>query len=172
MDTNPLLKELIENELLLVVLNSSTSIGLQASLTTCLKHSPVTSDDAILLYCSDNKVKAMEDSIQFSPELFRVQKSIIVSEPIVTFQEMIKMQLAAEGRYIDSARSDADSVQSDYVRQKLRTMESQKSLRKDASSANYLGVNTMQRQGTGRSDNAAGRGLTSKPTSQGTKSVR
>ena len=102
LDSNPLLRELIENELLLVVINSSTSIGLQSSLTTCLKHSPVTSDDAILLYCSNNKVKAMEDSIQFSPELFRVQKSIIVSEPIVTFQEMIKMQLAAEGRYIDS----------------------------------------------------------------------
>ena len=51
----------------------------------------MTDDEAILLYCSDNKVKAMEDSIQFSPELFRVQKSIIVSEPILTFQDMIKM---------------------------------------------------------------------------------
>ena len=91
LDSNPLLKELCENELLLVVLNSSTSQGLQLTLSNILRHSPVTDDEAILLYCSDNKVKAMEDSIQFSPELFRVQKSIIVSEPILTFQDMIKM---------------------------------------------------------------------------------
>ena len=58
----------------------------------------------------------MEDCIQFSPELFRVQKSIIVSEPILPFHEMIKEKLASEGRYIDSARSDADSIQSDYVK--------------------------------------------------------
>lgn len=102
LDTNPLLRELCENELLLVVLNSSNTQGLQAKLSGILKHSPVSTDEAVLLYNSDNKVKAMEDCIQFSPELFRVQKSIIVSEPIVPFQDMIKMKLAAEGRYFDS----------------------------------------------------------------------
>ena len=37
----------------------------------------------------------MEDCIQFSPELFRVQKSIVVAEPIISFTETIKMQLAS-----------------------------------------------------------------------------
>ena len=59
-----------------------------------LQQSQLRSDEAELLYASDNKVKAMEDCIQFSPELFRVQKSIVVAEPIVSFTEVIKHQLA------------------------------------------------------------------------------
>ena len=72
LEDNPLLRELCENELLLVVLNSATSQGLQKKLTNILQNSPVSTDEAVLLYCSDNKIKAMEDCIQFSPELFRV----------------------------------------------------------------------------------------------------
>lgn len=46
----------------------------------------------MLLYTSDNKIKAMEDCIEFSPELFRVQKSIVVSEPVIPFPLLLRMQ--------------------------------------------------------------------------------
>lgn len=35
-----------------------------------------------LLYISDNKIMAIEDCITFFPQLFRLTKSVIVSEPI------------------------------------------------------------------------------------------
>ena len=87
LETNPLLKEICENELLILVLNSSTSQSLQSKLYNILHRSSVTSDEAVLLYASDNKVKAMEDCIMFSPELFKLSKSIIVSEPAIPFLE-------------------------------------------------------------------------------------
>ena len=60
----------------------------------------------------------MEDCILFSPELFRVQKSIVVAEPIISFTEVVKMQLATQGRHIESARSGNSST-SDYMRTKM-----------------------------------------------------
>ena len=71
------------------MLNSSTNQGFHAKLTNLLRSSQISSDEAALLYASDNKVKAMEDCIQFSPELFRLSKSIIVSEPIIPFTQQI-----------------------------------------------------------------------------------
>ena len=73
----------------MLVLNSSTSQGLQSKLQGLLKGSQVSDEEAVLLYASDNKVKALEDCIMFSPELFRISKSIIVSEPIVPFTDLI-----------------------------------------------------------------------------------
>ena len=35
-----------------------------------------------LLYISDNKMLALEDSLTFFPQLFRLTKSIIMSEPV------------------------------------------------------------------------------------------
>ena len=78
----------------MLVLNSSTSQGLQSKLQGLLKGSQVSDEEAVLLYASDNKVKALEDCIMFSPELFRISKSIIVSEPIVPFTDLISSQLA------------------------------------------------------------------------------
>ncbi len=39
------------------------------------------------LYFSQNKVQALEDCIQFVPHLFRLSKSIMVSEPLVRMNE-------------------------------------------------------------------------------------
>ena len=38
-----------------------------------------------LLYISENKILALEDSITFFPALFRLTKSIIITEPLVEF---------------------------------------------------------------------------------------
>ena len=40
----------------------------------------------------------MEDCIQFSPDLFRISKSIVVSEPIIPFFQQIQMRVAVEGQ--------------------------------------------------------------------------
>lgn len=37
----------------------------------------------------------MEDCVQFAPELFRLSKSIIVSEPVVPFMDFIQMKMIA-----------------------------------------------------------------------------
>lgn len=36
-----------------------------------------------LLYMSENKILALEDAIQFCPSVFRLTKSVIVTEPLV-----------------------------------------------------------------------------------------
>jgi len=35
-----------------------------------------------MLYFSQNKIHALEDCVQFVPHLFRLSKSIMVSEPL------------------------------------------------------------------------------------------
>lgn len=39
------------------------------------------------LYFSQNKIQALEDCIQFVPHLFRLSKSIMVSEPLARMNE-------------------------------------------------------------------------------------
>ena len=75
-----------------MVLNSSTGMNLQSRITKLLNVSHV-KDEVALLYASDNKVKAMEDCITFAPELFRLSKSIVVSEPVVPFLDFIRGNL-------------------------------------------------------------------------------
>ena len=36
-----------------------------------------------LIYLSENKILAMEDCITFFPQLFRLTKSVVISEPIL-----------------------------------------------------------------------------------------
>ena len=63
LETNPLLREICENQILVMVLNSATSQGLQKRIHDLLRTSQVSKEEAVLLYASDNKVKAMEDCI-------------------------------------------------------------------------------------------------------------
>lgn len=72
LDTNPLLKDLYEEPILYMVLNSSMSTNLHTKISNALQQSPVGMQEAMLLYASENKIKAMEDCIEFSGELFRV----------------------------------------------------------------------------------------------------
>ena len=80
----------------------------------------------------------MEDCIQFSPELFRVQKSIVVAEPIISFTETIKMQLATQGRHMESARSGNSST-SEYMRTKLQHFETGRAQTMKHQSSNVSG---------------------------------
>lgn len=97
LDTNPLLREICDNEILLLVVNSAVSQGLASRITDLLRSSQVSSSEAVLLYTSENKIKAMEDCIHFSPDLFRISKSVVVSEPIIPFIDQVKIRMAREG---------------------------------------------------------------------------
>ena len=48
-------------------------------------------------YISDAKIQAFEDCINFVPHLFRLTKSIIVSEPLTTFTNQLRSRLGASG---------------------------------------------------------------------------
>ena len=54
----------------------------------------------------------MEDCIQFSPDLFRVSKSIVVSEPIIPFLDQVKMRMAREGHNYEYGAATAITPQS------------------------------------------------------------
>jgi hypothetical protein len=41
-----------------------------------------------LLYISDNKILALEDCINFFPSMFKLVKSIVVSEPLNDFADV------------------------------------------------------------------------------------
>lgn len=45
-----------------------------------------------LVYVSTSKTHAIEDCIKFSPQLFRINHSIIVSEPTSKFMSFLKNQ--------------------------------------------------------------------------------
>ena len=115
LDTNPLLRDILESELLMLVLNSSVAQNLHAKLSGILEASSIDTNEATLLYTSENKIKAMEDCIEFSPELFRVQKSIVVSEPLVPFAELLRMRTDASGRYAGRGSQADDASQDDAI---------------------------------------------------------
>ena len=95
-----------EDPVLYMVLNSSMSTNLYAKISGALQQSPIGMQEAMLLYASENKIKAMEDCIEFSGKLFRVQKSIIVSEPLIPFPELLRMKVDMQGRYKESDPTD------------------------------------------------------------------
>jgi len=149
LERNPLLAEICEKELLVLVLNSSTSQGLQDKLTGLLKSSQLTQNEAALLYTSENKVKAMEDCIEFSPELFRVSKSIVVSEPLVPFNQLIQMRFAIETPHQTQQNAKKTPViTSEYLKDKIRDLKTMGTLQ-SANTSGSLRVPTMRAQLTG-----------------------
>jgi len=48
-----------------------------------------------MVYLSPNKVKAFEDCINFAPGLFRLSKSIVISEPIMSFMDHLQSRFGA-----------------------------------------------------------------------------
>ena len=87
---NPELRQLCENEIVFMVLSSSTYQNLYKKIKQVVKDSSVPTDEISLLYMSQNKILAFEDCIQFTPQLFRLTKSIVVSEPLISFKELLK----------------------------------------------------------------------------------
>jgi len=43
-----------------------------------------------LLYFSQNKIQSLEDCVQFVPRLFRLTKSIMVSEPLSSYTNGVR----------------------------------------------------------------------------------
>ena len=71
------------------VLSSATYQNLHKKLKQVLRESSVPDNEIDLLYTSQNKITAFEDCIAFTPNLFRLTKSIVVSEPLWTFSERL-----------------------------------------------------------------------------------
>ena len=42
-----------------------------------------------MIYTSTNKIYGIEDCITFCPQLFKINKSIIISEPLISFNKFL-----------------------------------------------------------------------------------
>ena len=82
-----------------------------------MKESSVPEDEIPLLYLSQNKILAFEDCIQFTPELFRLTKSIVVSEPLISFKELLRQRLGSSAYEAPSGRAGA--TQNKYLRERI-----------------------------------------------------
>ena len=85
LDKDVLLTELITKETILIAASSSVYQNLSDQLKKVIL--PKVSmflppDEMPLLYLSEGKLSSLEDSILFFPSLFRLTKSIVVSEPL------------------------------------------------------------------------------------------
>eukprot|EP00347_Sterkiella_histriomuscorum_P005365 403356888 len=86
-ESNPLLRELITKEVLILALGSATFQNLDSKLKSIMVKVQqfVPPYEMPMLYLSDNKILALEDSITFFPSLFRMTKSIVITEQLVDF---------------------------------------------------------------------------------------
>lgn len=62
-----------------------------------------------IIYSSTQRIQAFEDCITFMPSLFRLSKSILVSENMTTFHDQIarfdnKNQQPSEEKFVDASR--------------------------------------------------------------------
>ena len=46
-----------------------------------------------MLYVSQNKIRAFEDTIKFAPHLFKLSKSVMITEPIVDFKSFLNSRI-------------------------------------------------------------------------------
>ena len=77
-----------------------------------------------LLYLSQNKVLAFEDCIQFTPQLFRLTKSIVVSEPLFSFKELLKQRLGSDAYNVSSSRKAAQgTIQGHFLKEKIQEIQ-------------------------------------------------
>ena len=78
LEVNKTLQQLIANEIAFVVLSSSTNQNLSGS----VKKVFASYNEIQLLYYSQNRIQALSDCVNFVPNLFKLCKSIVVSEPL------------------------------------------------------------------------------------------
>ena len=89
-----------------------------------MKQSTIPADEIPLLYLSQNKVLAFEDCIQFTPQLFRLTKSIVVSEPLFSFKELLRQRMGSDAYNIPSSRAQTgSSVQGHYLRERIQEIQ-------------------------------------------------
>ena len=118
LETNHLLRDLCQHEIVFMVLSSSTYQNLFKKIQKTLKDSLIPDNEIQLLYLSQNKVLAFEDCIQFTPQLFRLTKSIVVSEPLFSYKELLKQRMGSDAYQLSSARG----IQGQYLKEKYPTM--------------------------------------------------
>lgn len=99
------------------MLSSTTYQNLYKKLKQILRESTVPDEEIPLLYTSQNKLTAFEDCIAFCPNLFRLTKSIVVSEPLWTFNEMLQQQSGRAGR------SQGDSIHNQYLKERIKEIQ-------------------------------------------------
>ncbi|CDW75782.1 UNKNOWN [Stylonychia lemnae] len=88
---NPLLRELVTKDALIVALGSTTFQNLENKIRLQMMNKIVQfipNHELPLLYLSENKIQALEDSITFFPGLFKLTKSIVITEPLTDFSNM------------------------------------------------------------------------------------
>ena len=107
-----------------MVLSSSTYQNLYKKIKQIMKESTVPVEEIPLLYMSQNKILAFEDCIQFTPQLFRLTKSIVVSEPLISFKDLLKQRLGNDAYAMPSAR--AGSIQNHYLKERIQEIQRQK----------------------------------------------
>ena len=84
------MKELCAHQVVFLTLNSSTYQNLFSIIKNAIVAAKINEDQIPLIYISENKIKAFEDCINFCPQLFRLTKSIVVSEPLHGLLDMIR----------------------------------------------------------------------------------
>jgi len=88
-----------------------------------LKSSLIPANEIPLLYLSPNKVQAMQDCIQFCPQLFRLSKSIVISEPLVSFRKYLDQRLGQKHSKVVSMSLSKDKRRSAYLSSTLKKVE-------------------------------------------------
>lgn len=72
------------NHSLIITVSSTNQSNLEAKLQNEIIPSLaglVSRDELFCSYISQNRIHALEDSVLFAPQLYRLQKSIVLSEP-------------------------------------------------------------------------------------------
>ena len=81
LDSNELLQQMLKNEIVFLILSSASVQNLSQTANTVFQRFESTPGTR-MLYFSQNKVTSLEDCVQFVPHLFRLSKSIMVSEQL------------------------------------------------------------------------------------------
>jgi hypothetical protein len=90
--TNPMLQELSNHEVLFLTITSSMFQNLTGKVAAIIEGNHKNNKELKFIYLSDNKVRAMEDCTTFSPHIFKLTKSYIVTEPVTSFQDFIQQR--------------------------------------------------------------------------------
>jgi len=85
MERSPDLGKMLVSKYLIVILGSTASQNLEKKMKTQIIPSffeLVPEEDITITYSSNCKTESMEDTLLFAPQLYRLQKSVILTEPL------------------------------------------------------------------------------------------
>ena len=103
---SPDVRKMLLNRYLIVVLGSAVHLNIDKKLRKDLVpdfQELVDKDEMKVIHVSQRKIEAMEDSVLFAPYLYRLQKSVVVTEPADSlFGEVGRVQV--RGAQADAER--------------------------------------------------------------------